>query len=74
MATYVLKRKFYGVPTFGLKNIGNALGVTEAAKGMSTVARFGEAAKGAAKLGTVGFVGYQGFNALNGSVGDNSTY
>ena len=70
MATYRVKRRCKNFAiTFGLGNLANAAGITNAATTMTTAQRVGEAAKGVAKLGATGY----GVMAITGNLGDNST-
>ncbi len=54
--TFRLKRKSFAFPTFGLKNMGNAFGMTKASQAMTGTQRLSEFTKGAAKLGATGAV------------------
>ena len=54
MATYILKRKTFGFPTFGLRNLGNSLKLTQAGQTMTGMQRMGQAAKGLGKMALTG--------------------
>lgn len=63
--TFRLKRKTFGMPTFGLSNLGKALNVGGMGAGLSKGARVMQGVKGTAKLGATAAVG----TAVVGTIG-----